>query len=268
MGRVTATVMLVGLALAAAFGCGGNGSNDEDEINEVLTTSFTTADPAQCQQLTQKGLQQLAPSIAEAEDPAQACREALDPNASADSIEISEVSVDGDHGTAKVTPQGGTFGGSVVTVALADQDGWKIDGFSDVEIVDREAFLASLDKATEESFGNDALRPPDARCIADYIRQNATDAELEQSVTTREAGFVYDAVRMCLGGGIDLIAITQLINNQLRSEGIDPRQARCLAGLSIAGQKSATVEEFATDPTVEQRIAKALKKGAFICARA
>jgi hypothetical protein len=94
--------MLVGLALAASVGCGGGGSNDEDEIKNVLTTSFTTVDPAQCQQLTEKG---------------------------------TGLSVDGDQATAKVTPQGGSLGGADVTVALANQDGWKIDGFDDIKIV-------------------------------------------------------------------------------------------------------------------------------------
>jgi hypothetical protein len=43
--------------------------------------------------------------------------------------------VDGDQATAKVTPQGGSLGGADVTVALANQDGWKIDGFDDIKIV-------------------------------------------------------------------------------------------------------------------------------------
>lgn len=260
------SAMLVGLALAAVTGCGGaSGPSDEDQIKQVLTTAFTTSDPAQCQQLTQKGLQQIAPSVAQADDPAKACRDALDPSSNADSIQISAMSVNGDHATAKVTPQGGSSGGAVVTVALANQDGWKIDGFADIKIVDRDAFLATMDEGTKASFGSDALTPRDARCISDQIRRNATNAELERAVTTGEKGFVYDAVNLCLGGGIDLIAITQLVENQLIHAGIDPSQARCLAGLSIAGQKSATVEEFATSPKIQQSIENVLKKGAFLC---
>jgi hypothetical protein len=265
MGRVTASAMLVGLALAAATGCGGGGSSDEDQINKVLTTSFTTADPAQCEEVTQKGLQQIAPSVAKAPDPAKACREALDPSSNADSIQVTAVSVDGDHATATVTPHGGSLGGAVVTVALADQDGWKIDGFNDVKLVDRDAFLASLDEGTKRSFGSDALTPHNARCIADYIRRNATNAELERSVTNGENGFTFDAVRFCLGGGLDFIAITQLIENQLIHAGVDPDKAKCLAGLSIAGQKSATLEEFANSERIKQSIEKVLKKGAFLC---
>ena len=64
-----------------------------------------------------------------------------------------------------------------------------------------------------------------------------------------------------MGGGIDLIAITQLIDNQLVHAGIDAQHAQCLATLSI----SATVEEFATSPQIQQSIANVLKKGAFLC---
>jgi hypothetical protein len=155
-------------------------------------------------------------------------------------------------------------------VALANQDGGRIDGFDDIKIVDRDAYLTSLDKATKGSFGSDALRPRDARCIATQIRRNATNAELERSVTSGDKSFAFEAVNFCLGGGIDLIAITQLIDNQLVHEGIDPGTAQCLAGIAIAGQKlgkgSASLEQFATSQKVQDNIAKAIKQGAFICA--
>ena len=38
---------------------------------------------------------------------------------------------------------------------LANQDGWKIDGFDDIKIVDRNAYLSSLDAAAQSSFGHD-----------------------------------------------------------------------------------------------------------------
>jgi hypothetical protein len=255
----------VGLALAAAAGCGGGGASDQDEINKVLTTSFTTADPAQCEELTQKGLKQLSPSVATAPDPAKACREALDPSSNADSVQVTGLSVSGDRATATVTPQGGSLGGAVVTVALANQDGWKIDGFNDVKIVDRDAYLASLDEATKRSFGSDALTGRDARCIAAYIRQRVTNEELERSITSAQKGYVFHAVSLCLGGGIDFIAITQLIENQLRHAGLDRAHAACLAGLSIAGQKSATLKQFATSERIKRSVEKVLKKGAFLC---
>lgn len=257
--------MLAVLAIALATGCGGGGASDPDQIQQVLTTSFTTDDPVQCDQVTQKGLKQIAPSVADAADPAKACRDALDQSSSADSIRVTGLKVNGDHATAMVTSQGGSFVGTEVTVALADQDGWKIDGFDGVRIVDRNAYLTSLDQAAQDSFGNDALRPRDSRCIIDYIHKNVSNAELERSVRTGDKKYAYDAARFCLGGGIDLIAITQLVETQLIHEGIDPDQARCLAAISIAGQKSATLEEFATSQKIQQSIANVIKKGNFIC---
>ena len=263
------TAVLVALAsVMLAVGCGGGGPSDQDQIKGVLETSFTTADPVQCDQVTQKGLQNIAPSVAQAPDPRKACRDALDPSSSADSIRISGLTVNGDHATATVTPQGGSFAGAAVNVPLVKEGGWKIDGLDDVRIVDRDAYLTSLEKAAKDSFGNDALRPRDSRCITEYIRRNASNAELERSLNTGDKKYAYDAARFCLGGGIDLIAITQLVETQLIHEGIDPGQARCLAALSIAGQKSATLEEFATSRKIQQSIANVIKKGAFICADA
>ena len=263
---------VVALSLAVLAGCGGDseGGSAEAEgaITEVLETSFTTADPAQCEQVTLDALEQFDPGIAEGGDPAAICRKGLDESSSAESIEIGDIAVDDGTATAEVTPQGGTFGGSTVTVALVEDGGWKIDGFPGLRIDDRDAYLAAYaERAAAGAFGSDGLPPRDARCVVDDIRANVTTDELERSVTEGERGYLYDSVRSCVGAGDDLLAITFLIRTQLVNSGVAGKTADCIAGASIAGQDGTTLEEFSESREVQERVAKAAEEGAYFCAR-
>jgi hypothetical protein len=270
MGRGITTTLCT-LAVATVAGCGGGSGEDDEanrEIEQVLETAFTTSDPIQCDQITLEGIRDLSPSVAEADDPIAECRKSLDAGAEADSVEISDVSVDGSEATAVVTSDGGSLAGTRATISLADEDGWKLNGIDTVELIDREAYLAELEKRSADSFGNEAFTAEEAGCITEDIAANASDEELEASLAEQERGFVYDAVRSCLGGGTDLIAITTILRNQLVAEGVSPKQADCIAGASIAGQKGATLEGLAESREVQERIADAAKEGALICAGA
>jgi hypothetical protein len=264
---------LAALALAAT-GCGGDGdegpsgsSGDEEEITEVLNIFFTTTDPVQCEQVTENFFREQSPDVLAADDPMEECAKSIDPTGSAESIEVGDVEVDGSDATATVTPEGGTFAGSSVTVAMVDDGGWKIDGIDHVELEDRELLLSEIDKRAQESFGNDAFTKGNSDCIARYFREELPPEELEASIEGGEKTFIYDAVRFCLGGGTDTIAILSIVSTQLQRAGIDAKIARCVAGISIAGQKGATLEEFAADPKVQGRIENAAKTGVPVCAR-
>jgi hypothetical protein len=73
MNRAWAYAALVALGITALVGCGGGDSGQgasDEEIKTVLNTFFTSAVPSQCDLITQKALQQIAPSVARADDPA------------------------------------------------------------------------------------------------------------------------------------------------------------------------------------------------------
>jgi hypothetical protein len=259
---------LVAASTLAACGGGGNGSGDsEGEINGVLTTFFTTADPSQCDLLTPKALQQIAPSVARADDPPTACREEVKASAgqSAKSID-ADLDVSGTNAKATVTPDGGIFAGLSVDVALVDDDGWKIDGLGRQRLVDRAAYLNALERgAGQGQLGNGAITPTDARCMAGEIQKNVSDAELQRDIERNDKDFLYDAIRICMGGGQDFIAITALTENQLEAAGISARNAQCMAALTLAGPRNLTVKQFAEDDALKRKLEKTLRTGAFLC---
>jgi hypothetical protein len=263
-GMAAATAVL---AFAVA-GCGGGGSGDsEKEINSVLNSFFTTADPSQCDLFTTKALQQIAPSVARADDPAAACREEVKASAgqTAESID-ADLEVDGSNAKATVTPDGGIFAGLSVDVALVDDGGWKIDGLGQSHLVDRDAYLAALESGGGQGqVGNGAITPKDARCMAAEIEKNVPDSELSRSIEQDDKDFFYDAIKLCMGGGQDFIAIVALASNQLRAAGLPPDKADCIAGLTLAGPKNLTVKQFAEDDELKQKLENTIRNGAFLC---
>src|SRR3954468_16256799 len=120
MGRAWGYMMIVALTVTALAGCGAGsgGGSAEEQVKGVLGTFFTTVDPVQCEELTDKAFKQIAPNVLAADDPAAECRKSLDPTGVAKSIEVSDVNVDGSKATATVAPDGGTFEGATVKLNL------------------------------------------------------------------------------------------------------------------------------------------------------
>jgi hypothetical protein len=259
---------IVAALTLGACGGGDNGSGaSEDEINGVLNTFFTSADPSQCDLITQKALQQIAPSVARADDPAAACREEVKASAGQEAKSIkADLDVDGSSAKANVKPDGGIFAGLSVDVALVNDDGWKIDALGPYHLVDRDAYLSALESgAGQGQLGNGAITPADARCMADQIKKNVSADELQRDIDQNDKDFFYDAIKICMGGGQDFIAITALVENQLEAAGVSTRNAQCIAALTLAGPKNLTVKQFAEDDELKQKLEQTLRKGAFLC---
>lgn len=167
-------LIISALALSA---CGGGGDSDESKIEEVIETSATSNDPANCTELqTQKFDEQNAgaegaAAVAECE------RESKEGEDQADSVEVSEVAVDSDAATAEVAFSGGGFDGQTVEVALLkDGDDWKLD-----EIVEFTEYDAKkLAEAFEQRFaGGDEVPAQIATCLTEGFG-SASQAEAEE----------------------------------------------------------------------------------------
>lgn len=193
--------LLLPLALLALVlglvACGGGGDSDEDKIVEVIETSATSADPADCKELStqafleQTELEQGAAAVKSCEESAE------DSSDDPDSVEVSEVEVDGSAATANAAFTGGSFDGQTLTVALVDEDGdWKLNEITGFVDFDQEG-LAS---AFEEAFGSEEdVDPQLATCFAETIRE-LPKAEAEQLVIGGSQEPIVEIVEGCTEG--------------------------------------------------------------------
>jgi hypothetical protein len=193
---------LLALALLAlAFGlvaCGGGGESDEDKVVDVIETSVTSTDPADCKELaTQAFLEQT--ELEQGSAAVESCEEsAEDTEGDPDSVEVSEVEVDGSAATADVAFTGGSFDGQTLSVALVEEDGdWKMDEITGFAEFDQEKLADAFAEGLQS--GENALEPDLATCFAEVIR-DVPKAEAEEIVIGGSPDPIVEIIEGCSEG--------------------------------------------------------------------
>ncbi len=149
--------------------CGGSGS-DDDKIVEVIETSATSEDPADCEALsTQAFMEQTEARKGTAA--VEHCKENNEDDEDApDSVEVSNVAIKGSTATADAEFIGGDdITGQTFSLALVEENGdWKLDEITGFAEFDQEALAELFEDAFVEAGAE--LRPI-ARCVGDGIRK-------------------------------------------------------------------------------------------------
>jgi hypothetical protein len=186
--------------LALVFGlaaCGG-GDSDEDKVVEVIETSVTSTDPADCKELaTQAFLEQT--ELEQGSAAVESCEEsAEDTENDPESVEVTEVEVDGSAATADVAFTGGSFDGQTLSVALVEEDGdWKMDEITGFAEFDQEKLADAFAEGLQS--GENALDPQLATCFAEVIR-DVPKAEAEEIVIGGSPEPVVEIIEGCSEG--------------------------------------------------------------------
>jgi hypothetical protein len=159
---------LLALALGLAA-CGGSDESDEDKVVDVIETSVTSTDPADCKELaTQAFLEQT--EFEQGPEAVESCEEeAKDTSNDPDSVDVSKVEVDGSGATADVAFTGGSFDGQTLSVALVEEDGdWKMDEVTAFTELDQEKLATSFEEAFEE---DESFEPQVVSCFGEVLRE-------------------------------------------------------------------------------------------------
>ena len=186
------------LALVLGLAACGGGESDEDKIVEVIETSVTSTDPADCKELaTQDFLEQT--ELSEGAEAVESCEEsAKETDDDPESVEVSEVEIDGSAASANVAFTGGSFDGQALSVALVEEDeDWKLDEVTGFAEFDQEQLADSLEEGLQS--GDDPLDPQLATCFAEVIRELPT-AEAEEVVIGGSADPIVEIIEGCSEG--------------------------------------------------------------------
>jgi hypothetical protein len=173
---VPCLLILAAVALAACGG--GGGSSDEGQIEETIETSATTSDPSNCTELeTQAFVEQNTgtqggAAVKECEEEAEEGEE------TAESVDVSNVSVNGEEATAEVAFSGGSLDSQAVEVGLVKEgDNWKLNeilGFTEFD-------AAKLAESLQNKFAEEKEAIPAnlATCIVEAFSE-ASQSEAEE----------------------------------------------------------------------------------------
>lgn len=156
--------LVLAVTLAACGSSSDDSSADDDQITDAITLAATSGDPAACTKVqTAKFTQQTSgePGIS-AEDAVKACEKGA-ADTPADTIDVSDIEVDGDTATAKGAVTGSFFDGQTLNFNLVkDGDQWKLDEIPGFDDFDRDAFTTAFD---EELNSGDGATPEQISCI-------------------------------------------------------------------------------------------------------
>jgi hypothetical protein len=170
-------LLVLALALSACGGSSG-GSGDEAEIEEVIETSATSTDPADCKKLsTQQFMEQTTST--EGAGAVKECEASANEEEGAESAEVAEVEVNGSEATAETIFTGGPLDEQAVEVTLVKEGSdWKLNEIVGFTKLDQSALAAALGgKLTEEGGAVAELAP----CIEEAFEEDE-QSEVEELI--------------------------------------------------------------------------------------
>jgi hypothetical protein len=166
-------LILSALALTA---CGSSGGED-GEIEEVIETSATTTDPADCKKLnTQQFMEQTTQESGSAA--VKSCEEEAKQGEGAKSVSVSAVEVDGSDATAEAGLSGGNLDGQTLEVALVkDGEQWKMNEVVEFTKFDQAKLVEGLETSLSEA--SSEVDPKFASCVIKAFKQGS-QSEVEE----------------------------------------------------------------------------------------
>ncbi len=184
------------LIVSALFlvACGGSGNSDESEIEAAIETSATTGDPSNCTKLETANF--VEQSTSESGKAAiKTCEEEAkkEPESKAESVEVTEVEVEGSKATANAAISGGSLDNQTVSIALVEAGGWKLDELTGFVKLDQGA-LARVFEAQLEKSGE--LNSEQTSCIVEGIEE-MPKGEIEEVILNGNSAAIEELAESC-----------------------------------------------------------------------
>jgi hypothetical protein len=180
------------LVAAFAFAACGSSESDEDKIVDVIETSATSDDPAECVEFATQAFLEQSESE-EGKDAVKSCEEdAKDTSGNPDSVTVTKVEVDGTDATANAAFVGGSFDGQTLTVALVEEDGdWRLDQITGFAKFDQGKLVQAFeDQFAEEEEDEGSLEPELVSCVIEALEESSQSEFEELLLSGSSEGFV------------------------------------------------------------------------------
>jgi hypothetical protein len=185
-------LLLLAAALALAACGGSSGGGEESKIEEVIEESATGTDPAKCTEL-QTALFNETEAGQKGAEATKTCEKEVKGN-DTESVEVSDVNVNGESATAEVEIEGSSLNGQTVEVELVEEGGdWKLNKFVGFTNFD----AAALGEALEEEFEKEeGVDPKLAKCVVEGVSE-ISQSDAESMVFEKSLGAIKKIAQSC-----------------------------------------------------------------------
>jgi hypothetical protein len=191
---------LIAAALAASAllaACGGDdGNEDEDGIVEAIEQAATTDTAERCTEYQTLAFTEQT-EIETGDAAIAACEEgAGDGELAGNTVDVTEIEVDGDAAAAEVAFDGGGLNGQALAVSFAKEDDrWKVDSLDEFIDFDKETFVTTLVDLAES--GGDL--PPETVTCLEAALNDATDEDLQTVYLSGDETLLLELFGGCFG---------------------------------------------------------------------
>ena len=195
-------LMLPLVLLVAAFavaGCGGGGSSssggssDETAISKAIEESATTTDPSKCTKYQTEAFNEQ--DARESTNPLKSCEESAESNEEpAESVNVSNIEIDGETATAQAEIEGSSLNGQSVEIEMAKEEGaWKLNQFIEFSSYDGKGLGETLTKELEKEGEVSASL---AKCVGEGFAE-ISQQEAEAVIFAGEAEGLEELAKSC-----------------------------------------------------------------------
>lgn len=167
-------LLLLAISALALAACGSS-ENDEEKIGAAIENAATGSDPSVCtEDQTAAFLEQTSGESGSAA--VKECEKEAENGENAESVEVSEVEIEGEEATATAAITGSTLDGQTLVLGLVKEEGdWKVNEAIEFKNFDREALVEQFKKKLGEQ---KEIKAEIAECIGEGIEE-AGEEELE-----------------------------------------------------------------------------------------
>ncbi len=175
--RLLAPLVMLAAAPFLLAACGGDDSSEEeDDITAAIEQAGTTDAAENCTEVQTQAFTEQTEFTAGEEAVATCEESAGDGEVAGDSVEVSNIEVDGDAATAEAAFTGGGLDGQTLAISLVKEDDrWKLDSLDEFVVFDKESFTAGL----LEGAGSDGETPQQALDCIEQAVSATPDEELQ-----------------------------------------------------------------------------------------
>jgi hypothetical protein len=189
-------LLVTALALTACGGGGSSssgGSSDETAISEAIEKSATTTDPSKCtkyqtEEFNEQGAQESGNALKACEESAEESEEP------AESVNVSNIKVNGETATAQAEIEGSSLSGQSVEIEMANEEGaWKLNKFLGFVNYDGQSLAEVFEEGLAKEEGVSAAI---AKCVAEGFAE-LSQQEVEAVVFDGETEGLEELAESC-----------------------------------------------------------------------
>ena len=178
---------------ALTFTACGSSGDETSEVEDVIVTSATTSDPADCKKLeTQQFMEQISRESGDAA--VKSCEADAKDGEGVAGAKVSAVEINGSNATAEAALTGGGLDGQTIEVALVkDGDQWKIDEVVKFTNFDQAHLVEGLERELSDTDKSEAKF---ASCFVEAFKE-ASEAEVEELAFGKSPKALEEVLEAC-----------------------------------------------------------------------